>query len=126
MGILKNISIRNKLITIQSVTALVALLICCVLFVFIGLNTFKTATVRKMYSIARIVGESSIAPLRFMDQDAAHRVLVNLNREPDIKEAVLLDKKGVVFANNKDTNKTSVSVPTDLLNDNTDVMTSKF
>jgi signal transduction histidine kinase len=126
MSTLKNISIRNKLITIQAVTALVGLLICSALFVFIGINTFKKSTVGKMYSIARIVGESSVAPLQFMDQDAAHRVLVNLNHETDIKEAILLDKRGVVFANNKGTNRTSAGAQTYAPTVTDQVLTSEF
>ncbi|MES2703300.1 MAG: ATP-binding protein [Bacteroidota bacterium] len=111
MGILRNISIRNKLITIQAVTALMALLICCSLFVFIGINTFRTSTVRKMYSIARIAGDNSASALQFMDQEAAHAVLVNLGREPEIKEAVLLDKKGAIFSRNTETAGNDLTIP---------------
>jgi signal transduction histidine kinase len=51
-----------------------------------------------MNSIARIAGDNSVAPLEFMDEDAARKTLQNLNREPDIQEAVVLDKNGKLFA----------------------------
>ena len=98
MSKFNNISIRNKLIIIQSATALIALVICCSIFVFNGIATFKGSTVRKMFSIAHIVGDNSVAPLMFVDQDAAKKTLQNLSKEPDVLNAMILDKSGNVFA----------------------------
>ena len=98
MSRINNISIRNKLIIIQAATAFIALLICCSIFAYSGINTFKSTAVRKAYSIARIAGANSISALIFMDQDAANKTLGKLNNEPDIQDAVLLDKNGRVFA----------------------------
>ncbi len=95
---INNISIRNKLIIIQATTAFIALLICCSIFAYNGIKTFEESSVRKTYSIARIVGEGSASALAFMDQEAANKTLEKLSSEPDIQEAVLIDKKGKVFA----------------------------
>jgi signal transduction histidine kinase len=94
----KNISIRNKLIIIQAATAFIAVLICCVFFVLNDIKTIKASAEKKMHSIARIVGENAVAPLLFVDQDAASQILLKLNKEPDIREAEVLDKKGKIFA----------------------------
>jgi signal transduction histidine kinase len=51
-----------------------------------------------MYSLARIVGENTIPTLVFLDPDAATQILSKLNKEPDITEAVVLDKNGDLFA----------------------------
>ncbi|HXH18956.1 MAG TPA: PAS domain S-box protein, partial [Chitinophagales bacterium] len=94
----KDISIRSKLIFIQSATAFIAVLLCCAFFVFEEIKTFKASAVRKMYSVARIAGDNSVSPLLFMDADAATAILQSLSKEPDIVDAVLLDKTGKVFA----------------------------
>ncbi len=93
----KNISIKNKLILIQSVTAFFAILICSVIFVINDISTFKESSVRKMYSIARIVGDNSASALVFTDQESANKVLHRLDKEPDIKGALIIDKTGKDF-----------------------------
>lgn len=94
----KNISIRKKLIIIQSTTAFLALLICCSVFVVNGVETFKSSAERKMQSVARIVGANSVSPLLFMDAAADSNILDKLHGEPDILDAVVLDKTGKYFA----------------------------
>jgi signal transduction histidine kinase len=66
--------------------------------VIIGVATFKSATERKIQSIAKIVGASSVSPLVFMDQDADSVILHKLSQETDIIDAVMLDRKDKVFA----------------------------
>jgi signal transduction histidine kinase len=94
----KNLSIKNKLIIIQTATAFIVALICCIFFVLNDIRTFKDTGKRKMYSLARIVGENTIPTLVFLDPDAATQILSKLNKEPDITEAVVLDKNGDLFA----------------------------
>ncbi len=94
----KNISIKNKLIFIQTTTAFIAVLVCCIFFVLNDIRTFKEAGNRKVYSLARIVGENAIPTLLFLDQDAATQLLYKLNKEPDITQAEVLDKNGKLFA----------------------------
>lgn len=94
----KNLSIKNKLILIQTTTAFIVVLICCIFFVLNDIRTFKESGKRKLFSLARIVGENAISTLVFLDQDAATRILSKLTKEPDIAEAVLLDRNGNLFA----------------------------
>ncbi|MCS3795039.1 ATP-binding protein [Niastella sp. OAS944] len=94
----KNLSIKNKLILIQTTTAFIVVLICCIFFVLNDIRTFKESGKRKLFSLARIVGENAISTLVFFDQDAATQILSKLNKEPDISEAILLDKNGKLFA----------------------------
>lgn len=98
MTVLKNISIKNKLILIQVATALIALLICCLIFVINGIKIFKESSINNKYTIAEIVGVNSVAPLVFKDQDAANNILRNLNSNPSIINAEISDKAGKVFA----------------------------
>ena len=91
-------SIKNKLIIIQTATAFIVVLVCCMFFVFNDIRTFKDSAKRKMYSLARIVGENATSTLVFLDQDAATQILMKLNKEPDIVQAAVLDKNGKLFA----------------------------
>src|SRR5438874_1621525 len=94
----KNYSIKSKLIIIQTSTAFIVVLVCCIFFVLNDIRTFKDSAKRKMYSLARIVGENATSTLVFLDQDAATRILTKLNKEPDIVQATVLDKNGNLFA----------------------------
>jgi signal transduction histidine kinase len=98
MPVYKNISIKNKLILIQLVTAFVAVLICCVLFVFNDVKSFNKSLVNNKYSIAEIVGVNAVAPLLFNDKDAATVMLMNLKSNPSILNAAIFDKEGNKFA----------------------------
>jgi signal transduction histidine kinase len=98
MAVFKNLSIKNKLIIIQTTTAFIVVLVCCIFFVLNDIKTFKDAARRKMFSLARIVGENAMSTLVFLDQDAAAQILMKLNKEPDITQAAVLDKNGKLFA----------------------------
>src|SRR5687767_13301085 len=98
MTAFKNLSIKNKLTIIQSVTAFIVVLVCCIFFVTNDIRTFKESASRKIYSLARIAGENALSALVFMDQDAATQILSKLNKEPDIVQAIILDKNGKLFA----------------------------
>ncbi|MFL5747478.1 MAG: ATP-binding protein [Niastella sp.] len=98
MAVFKNLSIKNKLIIIQTTTAFIVVLVCCIFFVLNDIRTFKDAARLKMFSLARIVGENAVSTLVFLDQDAATQILMKLNKEPDITQAAVLDKNGKLFA----------------------------
>lgn len=98
MTAFKNLSIKNKLIIIQTVSAFIVVLVCCIFFVINDIRTFKESTERKIYSLARIAGENALSTLVFMDQEAATQILSKLNKEPDIVQGVILDKNGKLFA----------------------------
>lgn len=94
----ENTSIRKKLIIIQLATALLAVLICCFFFVYRDIRTFKDAEVRTNYSIAQVIGFNAIPALEFMDPEAAEKMLLSLQNNPSVLNAVILDQKGREFA----------------------------
>src|SRR4051812_26849331 len=98
MNIFKNIPISRKLVIIQAVTATAALVICCSIFVAIGISVFRSSAEKKMLSIARIVGANSVSALIFMDSEADSVILHKLQQETDIIDAIVLDRRGKVFA----------------------------
>lgn len=93
-----HVSIKNKLIIIQTATAFIVVLVCCIFFVFSDIQTFKDSAERKIYSLARVVGENAGSTLIFLDQDAATGILSKLGKEPDITQAAILDQHGKLFA----------------------------
>jgi PAS domain S-box-containing protein len=107
-----NSSIKRKLIIIQSVTAFLAVLICCVIFLLNNIKIFKGSAVTKLQSIARIVGDNAASPLVFVDAEAGHTILRNLENEPDIMDAVILDKTGKIFCRYTRPGKEVLPVPT--------------
>jgi PAS domain S-box-containing protein len=94
----KNVSIKNKLILIQIATGVIAVLICCVIFIYNDINAFKESSRKNKYSIAEIVGENAIAPLTFNDKKAAEEILFHFKSNASILNAAIFDKKGVEFA----------------------------
>ena len=94
----ENSSIRNKLIFIQLATAFLAVLICCVFFVYNDVRVFKEASVKTKYSIAEIIGINATPTLEFADKESAAKMLLMLRSNPTILNAVILDKDGKEFA----------------------------
>lgn len=91
---LKNISIRTKLIIIQVITAVIAVLICAFLFIYNDIRLLKRNLVNNLQTTARVLGANAVAPLEFMDDDAVVNLLSNLKEEPAILDALILDNKG--------------------------------
>jgi signal transduction histidine kinase len=94
----RHLSIKNKLIVIQTATAFIVVLVCCIFFVLSAIQTFKNSAERKIYSLARVVGENAVSTLIFLDQEAATGILSKLGKEPDITQAAILDHHGKLFA----------------------------
>lgn len=98
MASFQNISIRNKLTVVQTIATFIAVLLCCVIFVYNDITAFKDSSLNTKYSIAEIVGENSMAALVFNDKDAANKILLHFSNNPSILNAGILDKSGKEFA----------------------------
>jgi signal transduction histidine kinase len=94
----RKLSIRNKLILIQGVTALIAILTCSTIFVINDVNIYKQSAYANKKTIAEIIGQNSASALLFQDKDAATTILSNLRSNETILNAAILDKSGSVFA----------------------------
>lgn len=98
MASIQNISIRNKLTVIQTIATFIAVLLCCIIFVYNDISAFKDSSKINTSSMAEIVGENCMAALVFNDKDAANKILVHFNDNPSILNAVILDKSGKEFS----------------------------
>jgi signal transduction histidine kinase len=94
----KELSIRNKLIIIQGVTALIAILTCCTIFVINDVNIYKQSAYANKKTIAEVIGQNSASALLFQDKDVANTILSNLSSNESILNAAILDRSGNVFA----------------------------
>jgi signal transduction histidine kinase len=94
----RNISIKNKLVLTQVIISVIVLGLCFAAFVISEAKGYKERKVKSVITIAQVISTGSSSALQFLDNAAANRILSELNVENDIENAVILDKKGNVFA----------------------------
>ena len=112
MAEFKKISIKNKLILIQSPIAFIAAVICSAFFLYNDIQTSKSSAIRNKKSLAEIVGVNLITPLLSNDQDAANKIVSHLDSNPTILNAVVFDKNGKKFAEHFEKDEALFSFPT--------------
>jgi two-component system NtrC family sensor kinase len=98
MSLLKNLSIRAKLNLLGTLTAAMALLLACIMFVMNDVSATKAAMVQHLSTLADVLGGNCIAALTFNDPKAADEVLASLRFEPMIHVAGVFDRQGKRFA----------------------------
>ena len=70
--LLKNVSIKRKLILLQIITAVIVLVLTAAAFVINDIAVFKKSLIDKLSSTALIIGENSLSALQFLDEDAEY------------------------------------------------------
>lgn len=112
----RNISIKDKLILIQFIVALLAILTCTTIFFFSALNTFKQTQRVNAESLANVIAENSQTPLIFNMPSGTQNMLGELRLEPNIMNAVITDKYGRSFSeyNKSGEKKYAFGIPEDL------------
>jgi signal transduction histidine kinase len=96
---IRSISIKNKLIWMQVVTAVLVLGLCFAAFVITDIKGYKEREINHAISIAQVIGTNNISAIQFMDNDAAVKTLASLQKvQEDIVNASIIDKNGNVFA----------------------------
>ena len=98
MMILRNLSIKRKLVAIIMFTSSVALLLACTAFMLYELATYRSTITRELSTIADIVSESTKAAIAFDDPSAAAETLAALLGEPRIVSGCIYTKEGEIFA----------------------------
>jgi signal transduction histidine kinase len=98
MLLLRNVSIKRKLMIIIMLTSGVALLLACGAFVAYELALFRGAMVRDLTLKAEIAGAQSSAALRFGDPKAAKEILDKLVADEHILAACIYTRNGKVLA----------------------------
>jgi len=93
-----NASIRIKLISIMTLTAMLALLLATAAVVINEYFTKKNDTEKQLVLIADIIVWNASASLTFNDAKTAQEMLSGLNSLPSLLSAHLYDKAGNLFA----------------------------
>ena len=91
-------SISAKLIRMNLLVSLTALVLACVAFFSYDLVSFQASLIRDLAAEARIVGSNSVSALLFNDKEAAVNTLTALSGSHDILGAAIVGNDGKVFA----------------------------
>ena len=92
------ISLKAKLLIFLMVTATVSLTVACSALVLNDMVTFREDVIRALVTQANLVGQNSAAALAFNDREVARETLEAFRHEPDIEQAILYTRKGLVLA----------------------------
>ena len=98
MNILKNISIKNKLILIILSVTLFSIIVGFALIIIKENNSLKKKIVNESMLNAKLVSEYCITPLDFEYPDEAEVILSKLEAIPNIYNGYVYDKNGNLFA----------------------------
>ncbi len=92
------LSIAHKLRRMMMLVSGTALLVAALVYSIYGALSYYDATIVRLSTMSKIIGTNSSAALSFSDPLTATQLLSALDHEPDIKQAMIFDKQGNIFA----------------------------
>ena len=98
MKLVRDLSLRHKLILILVVTSGTSLTIASGAFVAYDVASYKKSFVRELEAQAHIIAYNSAAALTFDDYESATQTVGALSKERRVVGAYLLSPEGQVFA----------------------------
>ncbi|MBU1053954.1 MAG: response regulator [Proteobacteria bacterium] len=98
MQLIKNLSIKHKLIAIIMFISIISLFAASIGFVSANIISSKRAAIAKLSTLANTIGINSKAAIIFKDQKAATETLSAFKTEPDVSYACITDVNGNLFA----------------------------
>lgn len=96
--IVRDLTIRKKLVVLLMSAGTVAVLLACLVFYFLTTNHFRKAYEDDLTSLARIIGHNCEASVAFRIPEEADRVLSSLSVRTSVVYAVVKDPSGNVLA----------------------------
>ncbi|MBF0451820.1 MAG: response regulator [Candidatus Magnetomorum sp.] len=96
--IIKNRSIRSKIMLAVVSTSTISVIFAALSFIFLEFHIFHKATCEFLSTIAESVSMNCEAPLYFGDADAAHARLQSLTVAKDVIAACIMETPGQLFA----------------------------
>ena len=97
-NLVKNLSIRGKLMLITMVTSMVAVLVAGALFIWYDVRSFKDKMKENLALVAEGVAINATPALEFESLESAKDILGALRAYEHIETAVIFDKKGNAVA----------------------------
>ena len=96
--LVRDLTIRKKLVVLLMSAGTVAVLLACLVFYFLTTNHFRKAYEDDLTSLARIIGHNCEASVAFRIPEEADRVLSSLSVRTSVVYAVVRDPNGNVLA----------------------------
>jgi signal transduction histidine kinase len=96
--LLRNLSIRSKLLIIILGTTVLALVTGFITMIWYGADIFEEDLIKQTRTMAQVVGLQSLPELDFGDREEALRTLEQLAQVPGFSEATLWDRQQRLFA----------------------------
>ncbi len=97
----RDVSIKHKLTLILMLTSSLTVLVACLTFYGLVVNHFQKVYKRDMNNLALIVGSNCKAALMFDVPEDADTVLATLKSRKSVRQVILYDNQGRVFASYK-------------------------
>ena len=97
-SLIRDASLKRKIISINLSTCLVVLVFTSVVFVGSAMHIYRNALIDELESIADIVGHNSRAALVFKDREGAEAILAALGSRPNISFAQITAENGELLA----------------------------
>lgn len=98
MQMLKNQSIKQKLITIILLASGTVFVLVSIIFVLIDVLSFRRNMVNDLTTLAELIGNNTSAAITFRDPDAALENLSALKAVPQVVSALIRTEDGQIFA----------------------------
>ncbi|MFH2046315.1 MAG: response regulator [Pseudomonadota bacterium] len=98
MRLLKDLSIKHKLIAIIMFISIISLIVASIGFISANIISSRRAAIAKLSTLANTIGINSKAAIIFNDKKSAAETLSALKTEPDISYACIVDGNGKLFA----------------------------
>lgn len=98
LGLIRDLSIKNKLLFAILFPGVMALLVAGIILFALEISEFRKNAEADLTRLATLIGNRSTAALMFHDTDLAEENLSVLNLQSAVKNACLFDSKNKVFA----------------------------
>ncbi|HEY7496876.1 MAG TPA: response regulator [Vicinamibacterales bacterium] len=96
--LMKDLSIRGKLIAVSMCTTAIALLVACAAFMAYDYVTFREGQIKRLEALGDMLGAASTAAISFNDPKSAREQLSMLTAEPALTRARIVSPSGATFA----------------------------
>lgn len=101
MSFFNNLSIKNKIISTILIVSTLTMIIGFTIVGYSDIQSLKKEMNQNALMNTKLIGEYSIAPLTFDDNQGAENILSKLSTISEIKTGVLYDRNGILFASYK-------------------------
>jgi chemotaxis protein histidine kinase CheA len=108
----KTISVRRKLIMLQTISAVLLLLVSAGTLITTGVNQIRKSVIQNLSSITGTLGRNLAGPLSYQEEKQVERILSTLKYEKGVLFGVVLDDRKAIVSQYGDVSKMSQDLPT--------------